>query len=307
MTTDVEYDDLGPLELIDTGGQGTVSRVPSRPGQVLKEYLAGVAVRADKLRLLIERPGLMSQGDQRAITELTAWPTARVVRNGACVGFLMPEAPARFHVRLQGLHKFMEVQYLMTPAKPMWKDDLALPSTEERLELVKQFVRLFHLLNSNDIILGDVSMKNFFWACDDGPGVYAIDCDGFRINGHSPATVHAQTPGWADPHLRAGEATLDSDRYKLAILVLRLLLEDHHVTPEKATADDAILARLDEVLHPLVAQAAGRDRRPRAEAWMHALDGRPRMRLEPHVRRAPVPAPPVAPPPGRPRITLPGR
>ncbi|WP_412541787.1 hypothetical protein R8Z50_04335 [Longispora sp. K20-0274] len=307
MTADVDYDDLGPLELIDTGGQGTVSRVQGRPGYVLKEYLPGVAVRADQLRLLIERPGLMTQNDRRAITELTAWPTARVLRNGTCVGFLMPEAPERFHVRIQGLRRFLEIQYLMTPAKPMWKDDLVLPSAADRLEIVKQFARLFHLLNSNDIILGDVSMKNFFWTCADGLGVYAIDCDGFRINGHPPATVHAQTPGWADPHLRAGEATLDSDRYKLAILVLRLLLEDHHVTPERATADPATLGRLDAALHPLVEQAAGADRRPRAEAWLHALDGRPRMRLEPHVRRAPAaPSPPVLPP-GRPRIVLPGR
>ena len=87
-----------------------------------------------------------------------------------------------------------------------------------------------------------------------GPAVFAIDCDGFRLAGRPPAVRPADTAGWGDPACPR-EVTLDSDRYKLALVTVRVLLGNHTVTPEDVCAK------------PLLRAAAGRrwPRSPRGD------------------------------------------
>ncbi|GAB1511723.1 hypothetical protein [Actinophytocola sp. KF-1] len=260
---DAQLTDLTAADRIAEGGQGTVFRLSRPAGTLLKLYHREVAVLAGELGRLIDLPA------RAVVATRTAWPSGRVFDRGRCVGLLMPEAPARFATTIAGRPRLLELQYLLYPKRAMWAD-LTLPTEEERRRIAVGYLELFAELHRNDVMVGDVSMRNLLWTLQEGPGVFAIDCDGFRLAGRPPAVRPADTAGWADP-AGSREVTLDTDRYKVALLVLRLLLGNHRVTPEEVRARPVLRGRLGPALSVLAARAAAPGRRPAAECWLGAL------------------------------------
>lgn len=302
--------DLGDLEQLADGGQGRVYRVSARPDHLFKRYLPGVLdeLNVTELGQLIARPATMTQSDQRYLREVAAWPLAPVVDGGQCVGFLMRSAPSRFSATLRERACLLELQYLLYPIKPMWRE-LNLPDLEQRRELAKCYARYFQVLHRYDVIVGDVSMRNFLWTLSGSPGIFALDCDSYRINGHHPALPQPHTQDWSDPTTAAGRATLDSDRYKLALLIIRLLLGRAYLTPHAVLHDASLRAGLDDVLLGLVKRAAAPQGRPHPTHWLRALEGRPTLTLKPpHSQAASAnhEGDPVSPdsPQQRPRLPL---
>lgn len=261
---DVRLGDLGPARPLSSGGQGAVYRL-SRPGLLLKLYHDTITVRGDELTRLITLPRRFPPADRHAVGRLTAWPAARVVDRGRCVGLLMREAPSRFATTLAGRRRLLELQFLLYRPRPMWRE-LALPAADERRRLAVRYARLFQVLHDNGVLVGDVSMRNLLWSVHGGPAVFALDCDSFRIVGRPAAIGRADTDGWADPAVRPGEATADTDRYKLALVVLRLLLGDHAAGPADHAVDD-----LDRPLRVLAGRAVRPGGRPPAGDWLAAL------------------------------------
>ena len=260
---DAQLTDLTAAAKVAEGGQGTVFRLARPAGTLLKLYHREVAVLADELGRLIDLPA------RYAVATRAAWPSGRVFHRGRCVGLLMPEAPSRFTATIAGCRRLLELQYLLYPPRAMWAE-LALPDPDERRRLAAGYVELFRELHDHDVVLGDVSMRNLLWTLSGGPGVYAIDCDGFRVAGRPPAVRPADTAGWVDPACPR-EVTLDTDRYKLALLTLRLLLGSHRVTPEEVRAKPLLRGHLGPGLSVLAARAAEPGRRPAAEFWLDAL------------------------------------
>jgi DNA-binding helix-hairpin-helix protein with protein kinase domain len=258
---DVLLTDLTLAEKLADGGQGTVFRLTD--GRLLKLYHPEVAVLAAELGRLIQLPV------RDLVGGTTAWPTGRVFHRGRCVGLLMPEAPARFATRLAGRSRLLELQYLLYPRRAMWAS-LALPDAVGRRRLAAGYARLFDVLHRNEVVVGDVSMRNLLWTLSGGPGVYAIDCDGFRLVGRPPAVRPADTAGWVDP-ASPRAVTLDTDRYKLALLTVRLLLGNHTVTP--ADVSGRAHSGLDPAVAALAARAGRPGDRPPAAAWLAALTG----------------------------------
>lgn len=273
MTDDADLADLGVADRLADGGQGVVFRLSRPAGLLLKHYHDDVEVLAGELGKLIELPAGMGEADRRLVLASTAWPSGRVFHEGRCVGLLMREAPARFATRLAGRTCLLELQFLLYPRRAMW-GDLALPSGAERCWLAVHYLRLFKVLHRNGVVVADVSMRNLLWTIVGGPAVFALDCDGFRIAGRPAAVRPADTAGWLDPAAPSGEATLDSDRYKLALLTLRLMLGDHAVTPEKVAVSPALRATLGPELSALAARASRPGSRPPANSWIEALTGR---------------------------------
>ena len=259
--TDVSLTDLTVAEKLADGGQGTVYRLAD--GRLLKLYHAEVAVLAAELGRLIQLPV------RKLVGATTAWPTGRVFHRGRCVGLLMPEAPGRFAALLAGRARLLELQFLLYPRRAMWAS-LALPDAEGRRRLAAGYAALFDVLHRNEIVVGDVSMRNLLWTLAGGPSVYAIDCDGFRLVGRPPAVRPADTAGWVDPACPRA-VTLDTDRYKLALLMVRLLLGNHTATP----ADAKALPRVGfgPSVAALAALAERPGARPPAAAWLAALSG----------------------------------
>ncbi|HYQ67113.1 hypothetical protein [Actinophytocola sp.] len=261
--TDVALADLTASTRVADGGQGTVFRLADPPGMMLKLYHPGLAVLSEELGRLIET----GRGELRAVP--VAWPSGRVFDGGRCVGLLMPEVPARFATSLAGRRRLLELQFLLYPRRAMWAD-LALPDAAQRRRIAAAYVELFQALHSGEVVVGDVSMRNLLWTLVGGPSVFAIDCDGFRLAGRPPAVRPAGTAGWVDP-AGPSEATVDTDRYKLALVTLRVLLGDHAVTPEDVCQKESLRRRLDPDLVALARYAALPGRRPPPECWLGGL------------------------------------
>jgi DNA-binding helix-hairpin-helix protein with protein kinase domain len=270
VVADVRLSGLGPTERLTDGGQGTVFRLAAHPGFLLKHYHDGVGVDAAELGRLIDLPRRLGAGDQRLVRTAMAWPRCRVFDGDRLVGFVMPQAPRWFHTWIGGRSRPLELQFLLYPRRAMWPD-LPLPDPGERAALAGRLASLFDVLHRNGLVVGDVSMKNFLWAIPSA--VFAVDCDGFQIVGRGPAVQPAETEGWQDP---AGSGTLDSDRYKLALLVLRILLVDHGATP-----DTAVRGPLGPDIVALAERARTPGARPDAGEWRRALSGPQRVDLVP--------------------------
>jgi DNA-binding helix-hairpin-helix protein with protein kinase domain len=267
MSGDAELADLAASARVAEGGHGTVFRLARPSGTLLKLYHRGVGVLSAELGRLIDLPS--RSADAGRVAALTAWPSGRVFDRGRCVGLLMPEAPARFATTLAGRDRLLELQFLLYPRRAMWAE-MVLPTGEERRALAVGYLRLFDVLHRNDVVVGDVSMRNLLWTVAGGPAVLAIDCDGFRLVGRPPAVRPADTAGWADPACPR-EVTLDTDRYKLALLVLRVLLGNHRVAPEDVRARPMLRGELGRELSLLATRAAEPGKRPPAEHWLDAV------------------------------------
>jgi hypothetical protein len=262
VVADVQLSGLGPTERLTDGGQGTVFRLPTHPGFLLKHYHDGVGVDAAELGRLIDLPRHLSAGDQQSVRTAMAWPRCRVFDGDRLVGFVMPQAPGWFHTWLGGRSRPLELQFLLYPRRAMWPS-LPLPDLGGRAALAGRMVALFDVLHRNGLVVGDVSMKNFLWTISGPPAVFAVDCDGFQVVGRRAAVQPVETEGWQDP---ADSGPLDSDRYKLALLVLRILLVDHVATP-----DTAVRGRLEPEIVALAERARIPGARPDAGAWRRAL------------------------------------
>ena len=77
---------------------------------------------------------------------------------------------------------------------------------------------------------GDLSTKNVLWSLQRGPEVFVIDCDNcerFDASGAplgDPGRRRAMTPNWDDPAVpKGGNPTVESDRYSLALIFLRVV------------------------------------------------------------------------------------
>ncbi|GAA1674124.1 hypothetical protein GCM10009830_20610 [Glycomyces endophyticus] len=284
-------DDLGELTVIGDGGQGVVKRTSRMPGVLYKQYHAREQLNVVELERLIRlvhtdmRPG----PDRNLILSSAAWPSGVVLDGGVHCGLTMPEAPDHFTADIGEARKLRELQFLIFRKKAGWSN-LRLPDETQRRALLLRYARLFKALHAIDVIIGDVSPRNLLWTIEPEPAVYMLDCDGCRIAGHLPPMPQAQTPDWADPDQEVGTATFDSDRFKLALLILRVLLVEPKITPVQVAANSEQLGRLGGPVAELAVRVADGER-CRAEEWIGALENRPTLTFAPIQPPAPKPGP----------------
>ncbi|WP_150241576.1 hypothetical protein [Nocardiopsis quinghaiensis] len=292
--TDVERDALTLGEELGRGGQGTVHRVAGGPhaGLVYKHYtLSGADPRV--LERLVMLPHDLTDTERARLFALSCWPLARVVSKGFLTGFLMREIPEEFVGRTRGGgSRLQELQYLIFQSKPMW-GDIVPPDVHGRLELVRQYVSLFQLLHSRGLVVGDVSMSNLLWTAGGGYGVFMLDCDGVRRSGDSPVLPQADTDSWDDPEQPPTGADLETDRYKLSLLVGRVLSRHKNVRPGEPLdlLPGLPSAVVDAVTRRFEAAGKGYGTRPDAHQWGVALGGRTEIPVRRPKAAAPVDLP----------------
>lgn len=124
---------------------------------------------------------------------------------------------------------------------------------EPRIAIAAEFAKLMHLLHSRSLVIGDVSQMNVLWALGDPASIFLIDCDGIRRVGSRPVFPQADTPDWDDPELAGSGAwpDHDTDRYKLALLVGRVLCSLHNLRTRQSLS-----------LLPDVPETSGRNWKP---------------------------------------------
>lgn len=300
--SDVDESTLQLGDELGSGGQGRVLRIPGHPGLVFKQYKVPGADPA-ALKVLVDMPSQMEASERDSLFGQTSWPLARVFNKGVLSGFLMQEIPDRFFgANSAGSNKLRELQYLVYPRKPMWGDIVpaAGVSAELRIEVAREFAKLIAMLHGKGLVIGDVSMSNVLWTGTGGGAVtiFLIDCDGIRKLGSRPVLAQAETLDWNDPFQPKSGPDLDTDRYKVALLVVRVLTMSPYVRPGDPLSfvngvPDQTSARLTDLWKKAARQYGTR---PTANQWSFALSNReeiilkppPSVRYDPTLPRTPL-------------------
>ncbi|MGW7317090.1 hypothetical protein [Streptomyces sp. NPDC054854] len=281
--SDVPLSSLRPRQKVGDGGQGEVSALEGQPGVLYKSYREPHRVAGDALSGLVSVRLALAPVERDRLDASAAWPLCRVVDAGRVTGFLMNEAPASMRWSAgDGTTRLTELAYLIHGAKAAWRGVLQ-PTPAERYALVVAFVELVDRLHATGLVLGDLSQANVLWTVRPAPAVYLLDCDGIRLSGSAPVLAQADTPDWNDPLAPAGTVTVDSDRYKSALAIGRMLTQRAYVSPGPDLTplpgvldDDRKLA----AVRALFAQAAGaHGSRPGLGQWRAALAGRQQIKL----------------------------
>ncbi|MFE0702487.1 hypothetical protein [Streptomyces sp. NPDC058872] len=280
--TDTERSDLKLLGELATGGQGRVHAVGGPGGLLFKEYLDPRKVDGEALSaLVLLRQGLGGEDRQRLDRD-AAWPLCRVTDGGRVTGFLMRRAPATMTWRSsKGDERLIELSYLLRPPKAAWQA-VRQPTPSERHALVVALVELLGWLHAMGLVIGDLSQANVLWSLAPRPGLHLLDCDGVRITGRPPVLAQADTPDWWDPKAPPGVVSVDSDRYKAALMVGRILAQDAYVAPGRPFSP--LAGVLDERRTAAVQRLWGLadgpyGSRPDLGQWRTALAGRDTIKL----------------------------
>ncbi|WP_327635298.1 hypothetical protein OHB24_35620 [Kribbella sp. NBC_00482] len=284
------------------GGQGNVFALMNDAQQVFKEYHTPdhPAFRPDTLRQLVtERSKIRCEGT--GIEAWTAWPLSVVTDGPRTVGFLMRRAPSDFILEVGGERKLADLGFLGSQPKLIW-GKVQLPTVPDRIVIVRDLARVMDALHQQNIVIGDLSFANVLWAGPPQPRIMMLDCDGLRYEGREPVLPQAETPDWDDPqakpHTRT-KPTIDRDRYKLALAVLRVLTTSLDARPTPTTSlDPALFEQPDQALRvqDLLRRAGGSvGSRPTAKEWMQVLSPRPFTPVTPPSQHRPINAPPPRP------------
>jgi len=279
-----ERSSLGTLRELGSGGEGRVFEVLGSPGVTYKEYLYpdDSSRHETGLTRLIDIGGSIDKSLQASglgsITSLASWPTTVVRDHGEFVGYLMAKIPDHFMVSIQvgtnpiGTRRPLEWNDLTyrSMSKPNVRMTASYPDNIlVRAHLARDFAFVVDALHTAGIILGDISGKNLLWSIANGPAIYLIDTDGFRIRFSGGVSSAKQSPGWIDPTINGRETTVESDRFKLGLAVYRgvFAARDDMPNQEWRTVVGAIAPQLVPPVDRLVS-----GERPTAHEWATALD-----------------------------------
>ena len=301
---DVDEQTLRLGQQLGSGGQGRVLRAEGHSTPlVFKQYkVRGGDPQA--LKILVDLPATLQPSERDQLHAQTAWPLARVFNKGKLSGLLMREIPSQFFgANVAGSLKLREIQYLVYPRKPAWGEIVpaGTASAKTRLKVASEFARLLAVLHGRSLVAGDISVRNVLWAgSDEGAEIFVIDCDGIRKLGSRPVLPQVDTPDWNDPLQPPTGPDVDTDRYKLALLVGRVLAIGKDLRPGAPLQlvpdiPDRIAVRVSALWQ----RAAGpRGTRPDAVEWTMVLTNRDEIVLPP--------PPPVRQRPSLPQNTLDG-
>ena len=238
MVRAVDLSRLGPLEEVDSGSFGTVYRLSSHTLRgfghlAYKEYtVAPDSAEVDNLTALVEFRLLLDPRSRAILDDAAAWPLHLVTRRGAVCGFVMQLIPPPFF----GEQILPSGRAVQLPVKSQWlvvdpaKADAAgirvpragdLPS---RIVMCAKLAHIFGVLHRAGLVYGDLSLNNVIFSAAVPPRVMLVDCDAVQSPAAAPI-AQAHTPDWTPPEFVnvPGRQDVTSDRYKLALFILRVL------------------------------------------------------------------------------------
>lgn len=271
---DVELATLSLGERIGGGGGGVVFRVNGNRTLAFKQYKSPGDINGASLFGLVRFRTQLNVSQRRWIDSHCAWPMCRVVQHGISVGFVMRRASADYTWRTNyGKTRLLELQYLIRPHKEAWAS-VPEPEPQWRLQLAVKYGELVRQLHRWGIVIGDISHANILWKVDPEPDLYLIDCDSARLRGHEPVAPQPDTDQWNDEH-QFGRPTLDSDRYKSALVIGRILACTPYYRPGNPVSFvPGVLTRQQEsMVRGLLALAGNPTNRPTMDRWTSALSG----------------------------------
>lgn len=279
MTETLQLSNMGTLQKIGQGGQGIVYKAPNvktvfARRMVFKEYkpAALASLDVDALKAIPDFLESLPYRDGAKLIDISAWP-CRVVENGnRVIGFVMPAIPDDFFTDFttaRGQSRVIaEFQHLLNaPHVLAMRFGGNIITERQKYELLRKVASSLDFLHERGVCVGDMSPKNMLFSLQGPPSVYFVDCDAMRVKGISP-TQQLETPGWEVPK---GEerATVFSDRYKLGLLAMRMILGE-----QDAKDPSRLPPSVPDILREVIAETLSRpaDKRPTLSDWDLALD-----------------------------------
>jgi hypothetical protein len=241
----VDRSRLGQLSRIGDGQTSIVYKAPNvrlsiAKCVVFKEYKPEHRARAnfDQLEKMVTFLESLNQEDGKRLVERTAWPMAIVFDGGHPCGFLMPEVPQSFFISLKvpsGSHRqsLAKVELLLNSEEFLAKREIPI-SDRRRFELVMEVAQTLEFFHRHRIAVGDISQNNLLISLEPNRRCFFVDSDGMAIDGRS-VLPQMETDDWMVASIsREPLGTSASDRYKLALLALRLFaLSQETVDPNR--------------------------------------------------------------------------
>ncbi|MEV5749772.1 hypothetical protein AB0L00_18285 [Actinoallomurus sp. NPDC052308] len=216
----------GTVLATENGESEVLYEIADQPGWIVKRYRPGFPRDpVDVLDRLIALPSGMPPTDLALVDSSTSWPVSRVVDGDRTVGVILARAPAAFSVPIRLISgttqaRLLEVdQLVQTDPDFFTRRGWEPPTVTERLAVARGLAAVGAVFERHDVVYGDWSYANAFWTRGDGR-VFVIDVDSCGIADRP----WAESKSWDDPSFAPGtRLTTLTDRYKLAVLVLRCL------------------------------------------------------------------------------------
>jgi hypothetical protein len=296
--------DLGGRALIGGGTATEVFRldsftVPGHPGGLafvkVRNSAAAHGDSAVVSRLVAVR-WQMGAAERAVLDSVAAWPLAVVEGDdGAVVGCLMPLAAHPFYfvpAETSGPGKVtQQAKWLVVAPKRARRAGAAAVGERDlvtRGTVLARVCLLLELLHREGLVFGDLSERSVLFGVGDVAEAFVVGCEGVAFAGEK--TVQRNSAGWAAPETFANEIgpavadaamsraasvqSAETDRYKLGLLILRVLAPAGDGL-ERSTDADRVRGVLDEEGARMMGRALGDvpSERPRASAWYRYLRG----------------------------------
>ncbi|MCS5723443.1 hypothetical protein N1028_11555 [Herbiconiux sp. CPCC 203407] len=322
--------DLGARGRIGGGAATEVERVEAFTVPGYHGGLAFVRVREGAAahwhpeqvaKLAAWRAGL-GRRERDVLDGVAAWPLAGVANEGGdVVGCLVPLAAHPFYFIATaddgegaGVGKTARnARWLVSApkrARRVGAGSVGERDLVARCTVLARVCVLLEMLHRSGIVFGDLSERSLLYSADDGDvaRAFVVGCEGAAFE--RDRVLQRNSAGWAAPEtLESSEGpdddtadasrsrapsvqTIASDRYKLGLLILRVLAPSGDGL-ERSRDADRVLGVLDEVGRLMLADALGGEpaKRPSAAEWYQYLRGVIVENLAPPVIRSVVVSP----------------
>jgi hypothetical protein len=275
----VDRSELGNLDLIASGGQAHVYRVPQVHFDIADFPLACKMYKTRNLPIpwigLARLAHVREAADPKVRSLLDryfTWPLRAVMDGNEAVGCVMPLIPDNF------FHTFtlpnattkrtpLELQHLLVAGDRNAKVGLMHANANQRLSICFETSRALNVLHSTGLVYGDINPRNLVFRLKPRPSIMFVEGDALRRSGASAVLAQMQTPDWNAPDKVKAQSEY-TDRYKLGLLILRVL------TPGAGSSTNRDPSAADSVLNregrKLLRRAldVDRDHRPAPDEWI---------------------------------------
>ncbi|WP_157246888.1 hypothetical protein [Nonomuraea typhae] len=216
----------GAVIAAENGESEVIYECADHPGWLVKLYRPDRrAENADVLARLIALPARMPAADRALIDRSVCWPVTRIVDGAKTVGVAVAKASPEFYVPMRMISggtttQPLEIDHLVQAdpefyAQRGWE----VPGPAERLAVARNLAAVGAMLERYDVVYGDWSYANALWTRGSGR-IFVIDVDACGIS----ERPWVESKAWDDPCVTPGtRLTVRTDRYKMAVLILRCL------------------------------------------------------------------------------------
>jgi hypothetical protein len=252
--TTVEFATFGVLEHHRDGREATTYTVDGRAGLLLKQYHRPDRIDFDRfgrMRAAVDR----LKHPYRGRVATAAWPENIVSDRGERFAVTVQAPRPSF---LAGGRPRRLTDLIERPLDD--RGNLELPAAR-RLALVCRLADYVAALHHGDIVIGGLSPDRVLWSAEDPPGLYALDCDRYRIVGHPPAR----------PGRHPERGTQRDDCRDLCLVSAKVLLGRAELSAATLASDESVRSRFGPAVRWLLDGVAAGASWPLASRWQRAL------------------------------------